>query len=282
LKPPPFDYHQPATLNDVFDLLDHHGDEARLIAGGQSLIPLMNLRLARPRVLIDLAALPGLSEIRYDGATVRIGAMTRHADLLMDETVERHLPILRCAAGHIGHVQIRSRGTIGGSLANADPSAELPLVMVTLGATFTLRSATGARNVPAREFFVDVLTTVISQGEVLTEVIVPVSASDTTFAFREIARRHGDFAIVSAAAQRSPSKNEILIGVGGLGPVPHFCDDLCKVLSTGPLGPSAAQQAISDEISRLDPISDLHATGDYRRRVAAVLIAECLEQVLGA
>ena len=282
LKPSPFDYHQPATLDEVFGLLRRHGDDARLIAGGQSLVPMMNLRLARPRVLIDLAAIPGLSEIQPDEDSVRIGAMTRHKDLITDETIKRHLPILRCAAGHIGHVQIRARGTLGGSLANADPSAELSLVMVTLGATFCLRSVRGERHVAAREFFTDALTTIMSEDEVLTEAIIPMNAAGRAFSFREIARRHGDFAIVSVAVQCSASTGEFLIGIGGLGSVPHFCDRLCSTLSTEGGKSPAVWQAIAEEIARVEPISDLNASGGYRQRVAAVLLAESLEEVLGA
>jgi len=278
LKPARFDYCRPVALNDVFELLERHGDEARLIAGGQSLVPMMNLRMARPSVLIDLAAVPGLAGIRLDGTNIRIGAMTRQSALLTDPLIRRHLPLVAAAVAHIGHFQTRSRGTIGGSLANADPSAELSLVMVTLGACFTLASNRGERVVAARAFFVDALTTAIADGEVLTEIVVPVAAPDTRFAFREYARRHGDFAIVSAAAERSLD-GSLLAGLGAVGTVPHFCTDLSKALSGERFDPKRAQDFIAGEIVRIEPNSDLNATGDYRRRVAAVLLLECLQEV---
>jgi CO/xanthine dehydrogenase FAD-binding subunit len=278
LKPERFDYCRPVALNDVFELLDRHGDEARLLAGGQSLVPMMNLRMARPAVLIDLASVPGLAGIVLDGNNIRIGAMTRQSALLTDPLVRQHLPLVASAVAHIGHFQTRSRGTIGGSLANADPSAELSLVMVTLGAQFKLASKRGARAVPAREFFVDALTTVIADGEVLTEIVVPASPPATKIAFREYARRHGDFAIVSAAAQCAPD-GSIVAGLGALGTVPHFCADLSKALSSAAFDPQRAEALVAAEIARIEPISDLNATGDYRRRVAAVLLLECLQEI---
>ncbi|MGH7003419.1 MAG: FAD binding domain-containing protein, partial [Alphaproteobacteria bacterium] len=153
MKPSPFDLHRPRTLEEVLDLLSRYGEEAKLIAGGQSLVPLMNLRMATPAVVVDLNLVAGLAGISSDGHALRIGAMTRQKHMITDPLVARGAPLLARAVSHVGHVQTRSRGTVGGSLAHADPSAELPLVMVTLGAEFVLRSMRGARSIAAREFF---------------------------------------------------------------------------------------------------------------------------------
>jgi CO/xanthine dehydrogenase FAD-binding subunit len=278
LKPAQFDFFRPGTLDEVFELLNRFGDDARLIAGGQSLVPMMNLRMARPAVLIDLVAV-GLSGIRLEETTVRIGAMTRQSDLLTDATVRRHLPLVASAANHIGHFQTRSRGTVGGSLAHADPSAELSLVMVTLGASLRLQSMRGERLVPASEFFVDALTTVISEGEVLTEIIVPVSPGDCKICFREFARRHGDFAIASAAVQLSLSDKSVVAGLGALGRVPHLCRELCAALSAETFDLDGMKRLVAHELAGIEPISDLSGTGEYRRHVAAVLLLECLQEV---
>jgi aerobic carbon-monoxide dehydrogenase medium subunit len=279
VKPAVFDYFRPQSLDEALCHLDRYGASARLIAGGQSLIPMMNLRIAKPEVLIDLGGIRELAGISDQGAHIHIGAMTRQSALLTDATVQSRLPLLARAASHIGHFQTRSRGTVGGSLAHADPSAELSLIAVTLGAEFKLVSANGTRCVTAANFFVDGLTTVISEDEILTEISFLACTPDSIFAFEEFARRHGDFALASAAVQCSPAMGRVQVGLGAIGSVPHFCTNLSAAMSQRGFEPSTVDAMIADEIDRIAPITDLNASGDYRRHLAGILLNDCLQQV---
>ena len=278
MKPAVFDMVRPATLDEALCLLAAHHEDARVIAGGQTLVPAMNFRLATPGLLIDLNRVSELATIRLDGSQLRIGAMTRQAALLTNLLVAKHVPLLGIAVPHIGHIQTRSRGTVGGSLAHADPSAELPLVMKTLGATFTLRSSTALRTLPAREFFLDALGTALVDGELLTEVAIPVAPEGTRCAFRELTRRHGDFAIVSVAVQHTP--DAIVIGVGGLEGVPRLCTSLMNAILAPGFARSNLPDLIRTELQGARALADLHASADYRRHLAAVLLDECLDEVL--
>ena len=279
MKPAPFEYFRPVSLDEALRLLDCHRSRARLIAGGQSLVPMMNLRIAKPDVLIDLGAVPELAGISDQKTHVRIGAMARQSALLTDAVIRRRIPLLASAASHIGHFQTRSRGTIGGSLAHADPSAELSLVAVTLGAEFKLQSVTGVRSVAARDFFVDALTTAISENEILTEIEFPACAADSAFAFDEFARRHGDFALASVAVHRSPAERRVLVGLGAIGSVPHFCSDLSEALSQRGYDPDDMEETIAEEIGSIELLSDLNASGDYRRKLGTVLLNDCLQKI---
>ena len=278
MKPALFDMARPTTLDDALSLLAAHPGDARVIAGGQTLVPAMNFRLATPSLLVDLNRVHELAYIRLEGAQVRIGAMTRQAALLTDPLIARHVPLLARAVPHIGHLQTRSRGTVGGSLAHADPSAELPLVMKTLNATMLLRSRTSLRTLPAAEFFTDALGTALGEGELLTEIAIPVAPAGTRCAFRELARRHGDFAIVSAAVQSTP--DAIAIGVGGLEGVPRLCTGLMQAIRAPGFARSALAELIRTELKNTEALSDLHASAGYRRHLAAVLLEECLDEVL--
>ncbi len=201
MKPASFEYHDPTSVSETTALLGALGEEARVLAGGQSLVPLMNFRLARPAHLVDLGRVAALDFLAVEGAELRIGAMTRQRVLERSGTVAAGWPLLREAAGFIGHVQIRNRGTVGGSLAHAFPSAELPLAMVTLGAVLLLQRESGERAVAAEEFFLGTMTTVLEPGELLREVRVPETAPGSGVSFQEVSRRYGDFALAAAAAR---------------------------------------------------------------------------------
>ena len=235
MKPCAFEMHRPRELAEALELLERHGDDARLIAGGQSLVPMMNLRMAAPAILIDLNTVNGLSGIRRDGDVIRIGAMTRQQSLLDNELIRQHVPLMAEAVRHIGHYSTRSRGTVGGSLANADPSSELALVAVTLGADLTIRSATQTRTIAAQDFFLGELKTSLEPTEILVELVVAVASEGSKVAFREHARRHGDFATASAAAQLSPKEGILRAGLGAVGPVPVVCGRIQDAFRRGSL-----------------------------------------------
>jgi CO/xanthine dehydrogenase FAD-binding subunit len=278
MKPATFDMARPQTLDEALAILAQHTDDAKVIAGGQSLVPLMNFRLATPSLLVDLNRIATLAGIRRDGDRLRIGAMTRQSELIGNELVVRHAPLLRLAAPHIGHLQTRSRGTIGGSLVHADPSAELPLVAAVLDAEMTVQSRAAHRTIAAREFFVDAMMTSLSADELLIEVAIPIAKPDSRCSFRELARRHGDFAIVAVAAQFAHP--HLTIAVGGLETRPRLCTRLARMLGERGFSRHELPELISAELDDAQPLSDLQASADYRRHLAAVLLERCLEEIL--
>ena len=279
MKPCAFEMHRPRELLEALELLERHGDDARLIAGGQSLVPMMNLRIATPAILVDLNTVSGLSGIRRDGDVIRIGAMTRQQSLLDNELIRQHVPLMAEAARHIGHYSTRSRGTVGGSLANADPSSELALVAVTLGADLTIRGRTRTRIVGASDFFIDALRTVLEPTEILTELAVAVASERSTIAFHEHARRHGDFAVASAAAQLSPERGVLRVGLGAVGPTPVLCKRIEDSFRTGDLR-AELDDLIAAEIADVDALSDVHTGADYRRKLAAICLADCVRGLI--
>jgi CO/xanthine dehydrogenase FAD-binding subunit len=279
MKPAAFDMVRPATLDEALRALAASADDAKIVAGGQSLVPTMNFRLAKPKLLVDLNRIAGLSGVRRDGDWLRIGAMTRQATLLDDALVTRHAPLLPKALPHVGHVQTRSRGTIGGSLVHGDPAAELPLVMRVLDAVFTIERVGARRLASAAEFFVDALTTGIEPDEILTEIAVPVAPEGARCCFGEYARRHGDFALVALACHYAPPK--LAIGIGGLESVPRRCQGLESALVAADMRPADLAALIRDELAATEPLSDLHASGGYRRDLAAVLTNDILTELLG-
>src|ERR1044071_8472246 len=200
MKPAQFEYYDPTTLGEALHLLAEFGESARPLAGGQSLVPMMNMRLARPAQVVDLNRVAELNYIRLTDGELRLGAMTRQRALEKSPVIAEGWPLLHEMTRYIGHVQIRNRGTVGGSIAHAFPSAELPVAMIALDATFVLRSSEQERIVPAKNFFVDVMTTVLNTGELLTEIRIPPLRPNTVGAFQEISRRYGDFALMGVAA----------------------------------------------------------------------------------
>jgi aerobic carbon-monoxide dehydrogenase medium subunit len=280
MKLPYVGYEAPTTIAEAVDLLAEHQDEASVLAGGQSLIPLLALRLARPAVLIDINGLGELSGVSVTDGRVAIGAMTREYVAEESETVADTVPLLAAALPLIGHEAIRSRGTIGGSLAHADPAAELPAVARALDAEFVVRSRSGDRVVPAAEWFEGYLATSRRPDEILVEVRFPAAGSDTGVAFQEVARRHGDFAIVGLAASLTLTDGAISdarLAFAGIAEVPVRAADAEDLLvGEGPsteLFEEAARRAIAD----IDPPADLNGSSEYRKKVAATLVRRGLQ-----
>jgi CO/xanthine dehydrogenase FAD-binding subunit len=271
--------HRPRTLAQALELLERHGEEARLIAGGQSLVPMLNLRLASPAVLIDLNSVSELAGIRRDGDAIRIGAGTRLQDLLESETVERNAPLLAAAVRHTGHFSIRCRGTVGGNLVQADPASELVLAAIALRAEVTLQGRESTRVLPVQAFIRDALTTAIEPTEIVTELAVPVAPTGAIVAFREHARRAGDFAIAAAAVQRSGGDGGMCVALGAVTTVPVLCRRIEEAFRAGRLA-AELDALIAAEIAGLDPITDLRATASYRARLAAVCLGDCIRDVL--
>jgi CO/xanthine dehydrogenase FAD-binding subunit len=280
MKPAAFELFRPQSLDEALRLLAEHQENARLLAGGQSLVPLLNFRLAAPAVLIDLNRVAGLSGIRLDGRNLRIRAMTRQQELIENTLVAKHAPLLAAATRWVGHIQTRSRGTVGGSLAHADPSAELPAVLVALDARLEIQSIRGSRNIPVRSFFRDALVSDLAPDEVLVEIVIPCAAASSRYSFHELARRHGDFAIVAAAAQCDPP--QISVALAGLEVTPRLCVRLMDVLRGNGLSRGGIEDAIKQELAAVKPNSDLQASGKFRIHLARVLLRDCLEEVLPA
>ena len=275
MKLPPVEYEAPTTVAEAIDLLAEHGDEASVLAGGQSLIPLLALRLARPEVLIDINRVDELSGVSAADGHVTIGAMTREYVAEESGTVADTLPLLAAALPLIGHEAIRSRGTIGGSLAHADPAAELPAVARALDAEFVVRGPSGTRVIPAAQWFDGYLTTSRRPDELLTEVRFPAAGPGTGVSFEEVARRHGDFAIVGLAASLVLSGGVIgdaRLAFAGVSDVPVRAaaaeDLLAGERPSAELFDEAARRATED----LDPPADLHGSSDYRKTVAAAVV----------
>ncbi|MEA2944504.1 MAG: 2-furoyl-CoA dehydrogenase binding subunit [Bradyrhizobium sp.] len=278
MKPAAFEYFRPDTIEGAIELLGRYGEDARVIAGGQSLVPAMNLRMATPRVLVDINRIPELKFTQKAGNTLRIGAATTQAALIRTPDLPALLPLLAAALPHIGHVQTRSRGTIGGSLVHADPSAEIGLVAATLNAEFIIRGQRGERCVRASEFQIGALTTDVSADELLVGVEFPIAGANARFSFKELARRQGDFALVAVAAQ--VDGDDFWLAVGGLEEVPLRCDQLVAELRAHDFQSEAIAEAIRIQLQSASPLADIHASGDYRMHLAAVLLEDCLKEIL--
>jgi len=283
MKPAPFEYLAPESLDAVLDLLAHRGGEAKLLAGGQSLIPVMNFRLAQPSLLVDLNRLRDLDYLREDAGGLRIGAMTRQRKLERDPLVPRLAPLLSEAVPFIAHPQIRNRGTVGGSLAHADPAAELPAVAVALDARFRLQRTGGERWVEARDFFAGLFATVLEPDEMLVEVALPPPPPRTGWAFLEVARRHGDYAQVGIAARvtldDSGRCREVRLVYLSVGDGPVEAREAARMLAGTDLSDEAIAAA-SEKASRdeMDPTGDIHASADFKRHLARVLTGRALRQ----
>jgi carbon-monoxide dehydrogenase medium subunit len=279
VKPPPFDYHAPATVAETVGLLATL-DNARLLAGGQSLMPMLAMRFAFPDHLIDLNRVAGLSGITLDGDKVRIGAMTRQRDLLDDPMVQQRLPLMAEALTQVGHRQTRNRGTIGGSLCHLDPAAELVAVAAALDATIEIVGPDGARSIPMAVFPLGYMTPSLAPQEMLTAISIPLPPARHGHCFTEFSRRHGDFAIVSAASlltlDTSGRIDRASVTLGGVGAVPLRMTDLEASLRGNP--PTAALFAeAARACDAIDAMEDAQIPGWYRRRLAAVLVRRALE-----
>ncbi len=282
--PAPFEYHAPKTLEEALRLVERHGDEAKVLAGGHSLLPLMKLRLAAPRYIIDLGRLRGLSYIREEGGGISIGALTTHTEVEGSSVLRAQCPLLPETAAEIGDVQVRNRGTLGGSLAHADPGADYPAAILALDAEIVAASTGGTRTIPAREFFVDMLTTQLRPGEILSQVRVPVLAARTGTAYCKLHQPASGFAIVGVAARVTVDKagkiDEVAVGITGLGPKGYRAEAVEKALRGKKVTPKLLADAARNAAQGVEPLSDLHASAEYRREMATVFTRRALERAL--
>lgn len=281
MKAPPFAYVRARSTTELFDVLDTHGADAVILAGGQSLVASLNLRLSEPRVLVDITHLPGLSGITVADGIVTVGALTRHVEIAASDTICTHVPLLAQAVQHVAHPAIRNRGTIGGSLALNDPAAEYPAVTVALAATMVIQGRTGVRRVPAAQFFQGIYATALAHGEVLAAVEFPAQALGERSVFLELARRHGDYAMVGLAAHatiqdgRASGLRLVFMAVGA---GPFEARGAAAMACRGKLleQTAPAQAALADE---LQPSGDLNASPDTRLHLARVLLGRALAKM---
>jgi carbon-monoxide dehydrogenase medium subunit len=281
MKPAPFEYHRPDSVDEALALLAEHGYDAKLLAGGQSLVPAMNFRLAAPAVLIDLNRIPGLDGVAETDGGVRMGAMVRQRAAERSPVVAARVPLLAETLPYVAHAQIRNRGTIGGTLAHADPAAEIPAVMLALDARFHLRGPGGTRVVAAGDFFTGLFGTALEAEEMLVEVEVPPMAPRTGWAFDEVSRRHGDYALAGLAATvqvddagRCTSARIALLSVSD-GPV-LAAGAAAALMGQAPT--EAALRAAAEAAAQrdVDPPGDIHASPEYRRQLVDVLVRRVL------
>jgi carbon-monoxide dehydrogenase medium subunit len=281
MKTPTFEYHRANTVEEAVALLQQYDFDAKLLAGGQSLLPMLKFRLARPAVLVDLGGVRDLSYVRRTGGVLAFGAMARTAELETDE-VRAHCPILAEAAAKIGHAPIRHRGTVCGSLAHADPAAELPMLALALDAELVATGPDGTRVIPARDFFVSMLATSLGPSDILTEARFPTLPPGRGWGFSELSRRPGDFALVAAAATlETGAGGEITharLVLGAVADTAVRCEEAEAALLGQPAGRKAFAEAAKLAVEPLAPPADLHASSSYRRHLAKVLVERTLMQ----
>jgi carbon-monoxide dehydrogenase medium subunit len=275
MKPPAFDYVRPASSEEAIQALARAGGDGKVLAGGQSLMPMLNFRLLRPAVLVDINGIAGLDRIEADAGGLRIGALARHHKVETSPLIRQHLPVVSAAMTHVAHLAIRNRGTIGGSLAHGDPAAELPLLCVLLGARLKIRGSGGHRTIEASEFQLGPLTTALEETELLEEIAIPYLPPRTGWGFEEVARRHGDFAIVAVGATVSLEAGRVSharLAVTGVGAAPLRIVAAEKLIVGAHELDSALLEAASQAVmGAIEPGNDLHASGDYRRHLAGAL-----------
>ena len=279
MKAPEFSYVKPGSLGEVFDLLERHGDRARVLAGGQSLLASLNLRLSEPELLVDITGLPGLSGIAISGQTLRIGALTTHRQIDTSPEIARHLPLLAQAVRNVAHVAIRNVGTFGGSIALADPAAEYPACAIALGATFVLAGRKGERRVKAREFFRGLYETALQQGELVTAGEFPLAAADYRSVFLELARRQGDYAIVGLAAHARVAGgriNDARLAFLGAGSTPVLAVRAAAALEGREPDAQAIAAAQATLAEELEMPADLYSSRATKLHLARVLLGRAL------
>ena len=283
MKPAPFDYHRPGTLPEALELLGRLGDEAKLLAGGQSMIPVLAMRLSRFDHLIDLQDVQDLSGIAGDGASIRIGAMTRQSIVERSAEVATAVPLLSRAVPLIGHFQTRNRGTVGGSLAHADPAAELPAVASVLDATLEATGPGGTRRIAAGDFYVSTWTTVLEPEEILVAVEFPVWPGECGFAVREVARRHHDFATAGVACATEVAGGRVVraaIGFFGMGPAPVRAAAAERAATGVPVAELDLEDLARLAVDDLEPSDDIHASALQRKRIGKALAREAVASAL--
>ncbi|MBK8430433.1 MAG: xanthine dehydrogenase family protein subunit M [Chloroflexi bacterium] len=281
MKPAPFEYAAPETLAEALALLHQQGGDSKVLAGGQSLIPVMNFRLAQPTFLIDVNRLGELAYVREQNGRLQIGALTRHTQIEHHPLIAQHAPLVHEAMPHVAHPQIRNRGTIGGSLAHADPAAELPVLAVALGGRFLLQSQRGQRWVSASDFFTGLFETALAEDELLTAVELPIAQPNRGYAFVEMARRHGDYALAGVAAWVELDAQQICRSAQlvylNAGAIPLNAPRAAELLVGQPITAASMAAAAHTAQQEIDPVGDIHASADYKRHLAAVLTQRALQ-----
>ena len=280
MKLPPFEYTCPATINEAVALLANHGGEAKPLAGGQSLMPMMAFRIAQPSLLVDLRKLPGLKEIKIGADGVRLGALVRWRDILDDKRLSAAHPLLQEAISHVAHYQIRNRGTVGGSCAHADPASEMPGIAQTCEATFSAIGKAGARTIKAADFFQGALTTTLKPDEIVTEIHLPAWPAARRYGFQEFARRRGDFAMAGVALyydlDGGKAKNAH-IGVFGVGDCQRRLPKAEAALNGHTVDEALAVKVGEAAAAEVEPQEDIHASSAYRRALAGTLTERALK-----
>jgi carbon-monoxide dehydrogenase medium subunit len=272
-----FDYARPSTVDEAIALLSQHGEDAKVLAGGHSLIPAMKLRLAQPKVVVDIGRIAGLSYVREAGGRVAIGAMTTHADIEASRLLQQKCPLLAETAGHIGDVQVRNRGTIGGSLVHADPAADYPAAILALDAEIDLAGPRGRRTVAAGDFFVDLLQTAIRPDEILTEIRVPMTPASV--AYEKTEQKASGFALAGVAVVMTP--DNVRVGVTGVAARPYRAAAVEQALrGRRQPTPEVIEQAAAHAADRIDPLGDIHASAEFRAHLASVNTRRALLRAL--
>ncbi|MBI2704007.1 MAG: xanthine dehydrogenase family protein subunit M [Actinobacteria bacterium] len=270
--PAPFDYARAESAEHALALLTEHGDDAKLLAGGHSLLPLMKLRLATPSVLIDVGRLTDLSYVRDAGDYIAIGALTRHRDLETSEVLQAEAPLVAHVAGQVGDPQVRHRGTIGGSIAHADPASDLPAAVLALGGSMVVTGQNGEREIPSSEFYLGFLESALEPGELLTEIRVPKHGG-AGWSFQKFNRRAQDWAIVGVAAVKANGSSGVALI--NMGSTPIFASGVVEAMQAGASASEAAERAPEGT----DPQTDIHATPEFREHLARVLVRRALEEI---
>jgi carbon-monoxide dehydrogenase medium subunit len=277
--PGPFSYHRPATVADAVKLLATLGDEARPLAGGHSLVPMMKLRLATPEHLVDLHGIDGLKGIRRDGNRVVIGAMTTQHELLASDEIKKSLPILRETALLIADPQVRYRGTIGGNVANGDPGNDMPALMLTLGASYRLEGAAGARDIAAAEFYQGAYFTALEPGEILTSVSIPAPAAGHGYAYEKLKRKVGDYATAAAAVVLTMAGGKVAscaIGLTNLHETPLIAAEAAKLVIGTSLDAATLKKAAAAAVAIMSPAADARGPVEYRKHVGGIMVTRAL------
>lgn len=281
--PGPFSYHRPATLADAVNLLASLGDEARPLAGGHSLVPMMKLRLATPEHLVDLHGIAGLKGIRRDGSKIVIGAMTTQHDLLASDEIAKSVPILHETALLIADPQVRYRGTIGGNVANGDPGNDMPALMMTLGASYRLEGKSGARDVAASEFYQGAYFTALEPGEILTSISIPAPPAGHAYAYEKLKRKVGDYATAAAAVVMTMSSGKVAtcsIGLTNLAETPLLAADAAKAVIGTSLDEASLKKAAAAAQAIMSPASDARGPVEYRKHVGGIMVMRALSRAM--
>lgn len=285
MKSPAFDYIRADSPQHAFELLAKHGDDARVIAGGQTLLATLNMRLSQPALLVDIGGLDALRGITRAGNVLRVGALARHVEVEESPLVAQHAPLLAMAAPHIAHRAIRNRGTWGGSIAYADPAAEWPTCLAALEGTVVVRGAAGERRIAAADFYLDLYTTALAEGEIVVACEIPLSQSDEVFVFDELARRHGDYAVagIALAARRAAGGlRRVRLAFLGLGTTPIRVRSAESLLECEAMTPALIDRAVAAIHSELEPLADLTHTSSTKRHLACVLARRALGSACAA